>query len=191
VLFVSLIAHRIFRRAEAGGRYLASFIFTRACLSPRRSIESSRRYFQLGSASRGRRDSQKITRSFVHARQFTRSRIQSVTNGERRRNSGRCGFSSELANAALRRGEYKSGHAVCGCRIYISVYTHLGFLPSLLPIPFPSPGVPVRFCLPATDRDVPEVAATNVRPPTIDRGSPSTRRDRLLRFALSRETRQP
>lgn len=197
MLFVSLIAHRICRRGNAErkrGLILGVLYFYARVSVPKvgRSRKLSGVYFQLAAASRGCEDLQKITRSFVYARQFSRFRIQSVTNSERRRNSGRCGFSSELANAALRRRiQIRSS---CMWLQHIPTcthtYTYLGFLPLSLP-PLSRPGVPVRVCPPATgDRDVPEVAATNVRPPTIDRGSLSMWRDRLLRFGLSRGTKE-
>lgn len=93
----------------------------------------ARRYFQLGLVSRDRGDLQKITRSFVYARQFSRFRIQSVTNSERRRNSGRCGFSSELANAALRRRiQIRSSYMWLPPYTYVHIHTPR-LPPTLLP----------------------------------------------------------
>lgn len=76
--------------------YLAFCTFT--CASVLETL-SKRLYFQSWFGG----NLQKITRSFVYARQFSRFCIQSVTNSEKRRNYGRCGFSLELENSLFRR----------------------------------------------------------------------------------------
>ena len=146
-------------------------------------------------ASRGCGDLQKITRSFVYARQFSRFRIQSVTNSEKRRNSGRCGFSSELANAALRwRIQIRSScmwlpHIPTCTYIHTHTHTHTHTHISASFHPFPASVYLFESVHPLLATAA-EVATTNVRPSMIDRESLSMRRNRLLRFGLSRETKR-
>lgn len=152
---MSLIApHRIFRRAATG---VWRPLFLRARVCPRGESDISSPAWRR--AYRG--DPQKITRSFVYARQFSRFRIQSVTNSERRRNSGRCGFSSELANAALRRRIQIRSFCMWLCLVYLRVhaYTHTNLHTSASSHPLPVPvylSVSVHPPLTATYRKSPQ-----------------------------------